>query len=165
MVIGRDNLPSPVEIGLIDLPNIGGASGPPGSGITVSVMGRSKGYAKYYPFVDHDHDLECQTVSVELKNGASVSQGRKTGTYQRKEVFGKLPYWTSKNYAIWYNSKAKAWAIGTLASLGTNSQGILGIKGEFRWPFDKKYRWMYYKIGSGWMKTARNDITVKCKGK
>ena len=100
-----------------------------------------------------------------MKNGASASQGRKTGTYQRKEVFGKLPYWTSKNYAIWYNSKAKAWAIGTLASLGTNSQGILGIKGEFRWPFDKKYRWMYYKIGSGWMKTARNDITVKCKGR
>ena len=99
---------------------------------------------KNYPFVDHDHDLECQTVSVELKNGASASQGRKTGMYQRKEVFGKLPYWTSKNYAIWYNSKAKAWAIGTLASLGTNSQGILGIKGEFRWPFDKKYRWMYY---------------------
>ena len=100
-----------------------------------------------------------------MKNGASTSQGRKTGTYQRKEVFGKLPYWTSKNYAIWYNSKAKAWAIGNLASLGTNSQGILGIKGEFRWPFDKKYRWMYYKSGSGWMKTTRNDITVKCKGR
>ena len=37
MVIGGDNLPSPVAIGLTDLPNIGGASGPPGpsgSGIT-----------------------------------------------------------------------------------------------------------------------------------
>jgi hypothetical protein len=65
-----------------------------------------------------------------LKNGASASQWRKTGTYQRKEVFGKLPSWTSKNYAIWYNSKVKAWAIGTLSSLGTNSQGILGIKGQ-----------------------------------
>ena len=30
MVIGGDNLPSPVEIELTDLPNIGGASGPPG---------------------------------------------------------------------------------------------------------------------------------------
>ena len=33
-----NNLPSPVGIGLTDLPNIGGASGPPGppgSGITV----------------------------------------------------------------------------------------------------------------------------------
>jgi hypothetical protein len=30
VVIGGDNLPSPVEIGLTDLPNIGGASGPPG---------------------------------------------------------------------------------------------------------------------------------------
>ena len=29
MGIGGDNLPSPVEIGLTDLPNIGGASGPP----------------------------------------------------------------------------------------------------------------------------------------
>ena len=37
VVIGGDNLPSPVGIGLTDLPNIGGASGPPGppsSGIT-----------------------------------------------------------------------------------------------------------------------------------
>ena len=37
VVIGGDNLPSPIRIGLTDLPNIGGASGPlgpPGSGIT-----------------------------------------------------------------------------------------------------------------------------------
>ena len=30
VVIGGDNLPSPVRIGLTDLQNIGGASGPPG---------------------------------------------------------------------------------------------------------------------------------------
>ena len=39
VVIGGDNLPSPVGIGLTDLPNIGGASGPPGppgSGTTES---------------------------------------------------------------------------------------------------------------------------------
>ena len=41
MVLGGDNLPSPVEIGLTDLPIIGGDTGPPGppgppgSGITV----------------------------------------------------------------------------------------------------------------------------------
>ena len=39
VVIGGDNLPSPVRIGLTDLQNIGGTSGPPGpppgSGITV----------------------------------------------------------------------------------------------------------------------------------
>ena len=38
-MIDGDNLPSPVGIGLTDLPNIGGASGPPGppgSGITVT---------------------------------------------------------------------------------------------------------------------------------
>ena len=29
VVIGGDNLPSPVEIGLTDLSNIGGASAPP----------------------------------------------------------------------------------------------------------------------------------------
>ena len=37
VVIGGDNLPSPVRIGLTDLQNIGEASGPPGppgSGIT-----------------------------------------------------------------------------------------------------------------------------------
>ena len=39
VAIGGDNLPFPVQIGLTDLPNIGGASGPPGppgSGITLS---------------------------------------------------------------------------------------------------------------------------------
>mgnify|MGYP007015458711 CR=1 FL=1 len=30
VVIGGDNLPSPVELGFTELPNIGGASGPPG---------------------------------------------------------------------------------------------------------------------------------------
>ena len=35
VVIGGDNLPSPVGIGLTDPPNIGRASGPPGSGTTV----------------------------------------------------------------------------------------------------------------------------------
>ena len=39
VLIGGDDLPSPVQIGLTDLQNIGGASGPPGprppgSGIT-----------------------------------------------------------------------------------------------------------------------------------
>ena len=34
VVIGGDNLPSPVRIGLTDLQNIGGASGPPGSPIS-----------------------------------------------------------------------------------------------------------------------------------
>ena len=37
-VIGKDNLPPPVDIGLTDLPNIGGpvapTGDPPGSGIT-----------------------------------------------------------------------------------------------------------------------------------
>ena len=37
VVIGGDNLPSPVGIGLADLPNIGvGPPGPPGSGITAT---------------------------------------------------------------------------------------------------------------------------------
>ena len=38
---GGRNLPSPVGIGLTDLPNIGGASGPPGppgSGITEYIL-------------------------------------------------------------------------------------------------------------------------------
>ena len=42
IVIGGDNLPSPVEIGLTDLPNIRGASGPPagppGYGITATIL-------------------------------------------------------------------------------------------------------------------------------
>ena len=40
-MIGGDDLPSQVRIGLTDLPNIGGASGPPGppgSGITEYIV-------------------------------------------------------------------------------------------------------------------------------
>ena len=37
MVIGGDNLPSPVPIGLNDLKNIGGASGPPGPPVPASL--------------------------------------------------------------------------------------------------------------------------------
>ena len=43
VVIGGDNLPSPVPIGLNDLKNIGGASGPPGppgSGITGTISSK-----------------------------------------------------------------------------------------------------------------------------
>ena len=45
VVIGGDNLPSPVRIGLTDLQNIGGASGPPGppgSGTTECVTSDSE---------------------------------------------------------------------------------------------------------------------------
>jgi hypothetical protein len=45
VVIGGDNLPSPVQIGLTDLQNIGGASGhpgPPGSGTTAVQEGGNR---------------------------------------------------------------------------------------------------------------------------
>ena len=47
VVIGGDNLPSPVGKGLTDLPNIRGASGPPGpgSGITVKIKSLNLIYA------------------------------------------------------------------------------------------------------------------------
>ena len=39
VVIGGDNLPSPIGIGLTDLPNIGGgAEGPPSSGTTATTF-------------------------------------------------------------------------------------------------------------------------------
>ena len=51
VVIGGDNLPSPVPIGLNDLTNIGGASGPPGppgSGITALI---SKTMPNFWQFL------------------------------------------------------------------------------------------------------------------
>ena len=39
VVIGEDNLPSPVEIGLSNLPNIGGAIGPPAPFVPSSLLG------------------------------------------------------------------------------------------------------------------------------
>ena len=49
VVIGGDNLPSLVRIGLTDLQNIGGASGPPGSGITEVQLGE---FFRYVPGKD-----------------------------------------------------------------------------------------------------------------
>ena len=46
VVIGGDNLPSPVVIGLTDLPNIGGASGPPGPPVLASLILCSENYPK-----------------------------------------------------------------------------------------------------------------------
>ena len=40
VVIGGDNLPSPVRIGLTDLKNIGGASGPVGPPVPASLPSR-----------------------------------------------------------------------------------------------------------------------------
>ena len=51
--IDRDNLPSQVQIGLTDLPNIGGASGPPGPPVPASLIphlfGPKKLLKKYVP--------------------------------------------------------------------------------------------------------------------
>ena len=50
VVIDGDNLPSQVRIGLTDLPNIGGASGPPSSGTTG---------IKYQPFGTKNSQNDC----------------------------------------------------------------------------------------------------------
>ena len=43
VVIGGDNLPSPVQIGLTDLQDIGGASGPPGPPVPAPLTFTTRG--------------------------------------------------------------------------------------------------------------------------
>ena len=65
VVIGGDNLPLPVGIGLTDLPNIGGASGPPGplgSGITAKDNRGSSCVQSY-------HMIDLNTLITVNQNG------------------------------------------------------------------------------------------------
>ena len=64
VVIGGDNLPSLVRIGLTDLTNIGGASGPPGppgSGTTAThyTQDKSDADSKERSVTDPSFNLSC----------------------------------------------------------------------------------------------------------
>ena len=62
MVIDGDNVPSPVEIGLTDLPNIGGTPGTSGFPIP-AYLGRAndKGLLTSYGTVVRDFESEAKT--------------------------------------------------------------------------------------------------------
>ena len=65
MIVG-DNVPSPVGIGLTDLSNIGGASGPPAppsSGITAYVL-----YKFYFQILVSSKDSEFKIELIGLSN-------------------------------------------------------------------------------------------------
>ena len=69
VVIGGDNLPSPVRIGLTDLQNMGGASGPPGppgSGTTdfVSTTTTTRTAALVAMAINGTYYLTSQNLSV-----------------------------------------------------------------------------------------------------
>ena len=60
VVIGGDNQPFPVRIGLTDLTNIGGASGPPGPPVPASL----KCEHEFYPHSNYLKDICNVSMSV-----------------------------------------------------------------------------------------------------
>ena len=66
VVIGGDNLPSPVQIGLNDLHNIEGASGPPGPPVPASLSSITrKGFilSSFAKMQILDHLLDFQSLT------------------------------------------------------------------------------------------------------
>ena len=71
---GASNLPSPVGIGLTDLPNIGGASGPHGltcSGITEGWYGAQKEFCQFRN-LNSSHPAQHQLISGNYGNGGNI---------------------------------------------------------------------------------------------
>ena len=96
-----------------------------------------------------------------MKNEVLLNQGTRQGIYERSTDINERPSWihTTKSEAIWYISKWKIWAIGSLSDIGTDTRGISGSsKDAPSLPYDT-ISWEYW-TGSGFKKTL--DTSVQC---
>jgi len=104
---------------------------------------------------------ECQNIELIMKNDAHDAQGSKSGIYEiHQDVNGKKS-WISSSNAIWYVPTYNSWAIGNLASIGSNSRVIASSSdtGD-KSPYDVSNDDWYYDE-NGWNK-ANEDISIEC---
>ena len=102
---------------------------------------------------------------VTLKNDALLHQAQRQGIYQRAgKVNGKTSWIFSKNNsALWYNTVAQDWMIGSLDNLGTSTGGIgsEGDQGRTSCPYNvPQYQWVYF--GNAWTFTSGDDVSIEC---
>ena len=106
----------------------------------------------------------CQTIRVILKNEVLLNQGTRQGIYERSTDINERPSWihTTKSEAIWYMSKWKKWAIGSLSDIGTDTRGISGLnKDAPSLPYET-ISWEYWTGSSFEKESAFGDTSVQC---
>ena len=109
--------------------------------------------------------IDCEIITVDLKNDANEVQGYKKGTYEISETINGKPSWIANDQAIWWIPEFSQWGIGSLDSIGSGFRGLTGVpidENDLGMPYDQKYIWKYW---NGYWKTpGANDIKVQCKG-
>ena len=105
-----------------------------------------------------DFTLQCQEISINLKNDALVFQGRHQGKYQASDAANGKPTWTSKDGAIWYY--INSWLIGSLQNIGKNNGDLL-FRSKHLSPYDKESQWLYSNEIE-WKTPKPDDIDITC---
>ena len=107
---------------------------------------------------------ECQAIVISLKNGA-LYQSERQGIYQRAgKVNAKTSWISSSNNALWYNTAAYDWMIGSVDNLGTNTGGISSNWGQGRssCPYNVPNDAWQYIGDSAWIIADANDVSIEC---
>ena len=107
-----------------------------------------------------DFTLQCQEISINLKNDALVFQGRYQGKYQPSDATNGKPTWTSKDRAIWFDGKS--WVIGSLQKIGKkDGDFFLPFHPKHFSPYDKESQWLYSNEIE-WKTPKPDDIDITC---
>ena len=110
--------------------------------------------------------IDCDIITVDLKNDANEWQGVRKGTYKISETINGKPSWISNDQAIWWVPEDGVWLIGSLDVIGSRFGGLVGVpsdKNDLGMPYYQKYNWQYGN-GNFFTTPGANDIKVQCKG-
>ena len=119
-----------------------------------------------------DPGCVCQTIVINLINGALAQQSSKQGIYQRAEKVNGKTSWISPNNinAIWFDTDKFGtiyddWIIGSLGKLGGNFGGIAstGNQGMSSCPYNVSMdAWKYLSNSHQWIIADANDVSIEC---
>ena len=108
---------------------------------------------------------DCQTILVELKNGALINQIVIQGVYQTSQCINGRKSWISSSTAIWYVPQYQVWFIGPLDAIGTTISGMVsvGYQDDLNCPYNiPNGNWEYYDGRSWILPEDVNDISIGC---
>ena len=105
---------------------------------------------------------DCQTIILELKNGALEKQSGMQGLYQASDCYNGRKSWTSSLNFIWYVPEYQEWHFGPLDGIGLGIISI-GHQGDLNCPYNvTNDNWQYWD-GRFWILPEDvNDISIRC---
>ena len=105
---------------------------------------------------------DCQTIILELKNGALEKQSGMQGLYQASDCYNGRKSWTSSLNSIWYVPEYQEWYFGPLDGIGLGIISI-GHQGDLNCPYNvTNDNWQYWD-GRFWILPEDvNDISIRC---